>query len=55
MKPEELYLRSTFPRHSYLGCEHVFEAIDGTMKSHTPNQVDKQDQIRKCSCEVHHL
>lgn len=44
--------KSTQP---YLGCEHVFDTIDGTMKSDAPDQVDKEDHIGKCGCEVHHL
>lgn len=39
----------------HLGCEHVFDTIDGPVQSDTPDQVDKEDQVGEGGGEVHHL
>lgn len=48
-----VYCQISNPPH--LGCEHVFDTINGAMKSEAPDQVDKEDHIWKCGCEVHNL
>lgn len=51
-RPREKQTVTTEP---YIWCEHVFDTIDGPVKSDAPYQVDEEDHVWKYGGEVHHL
>lgn len=45
----------TLPSSSYLGSEHVYQAIGGSVEREAPDQVDDEHTVGQQRSEIHHL
>jgi len=41
--------------HAYLGQEHVFDTVEGSVQGEASDQVDEEDHVGKCGRKVNHL